>query len=148
MSDADYNTFVQNGARWQELNALGDAASKAEMERLNAQNDKLRMKYGKSPSLGEYPQFHTGGKTLSYGMAYYKPGEMIFPPDLTRRMESLIDALYSPQSSLNKQQFNDSTGRIVNFNAPLYNSEKTSFEDNADEQSFSNELMRAVNHII
>src|SRR5690606_35841757 len=40
------------------------------------------------------PKMHTGGKTLSYGAVYMKPGELVFPPDLSIKLEGLIAALY------------------------------------------------------
>ena len=92
------------------------------------------------------PKAHTGAKTLSYGAVYMKPGELIFPPDLSIKMESLIEALYARPTSQNSSSLTDS--RVINnFNAPLYNSEKTVFEDDVDGEILARELGRQIVNI-
>lgn len=74
MTDADYQKLMANRARWWELHNAGFKQSmNAEMQKLHAEADAIRRKYGRDPALGEYPKFHEGAKTLSYGLAMFKP---------------------------------------------------------------------------
>ncbi|MDR7856077.1 phage tail tape measure protein [Tissierella sp.] len=148
MTDADYLKFVANGDKWKQLQSQGFSQSiNTEMKKLNDENNALRIKYGRNPDLGEYPEFHTGAKTLSYGMAMFKPGELVFPPDLSIKLEGLISALYQKPSG--QSSVSNMTDRrvIQNFHAPLYNSERTVFEDDSDERSFARELQRAISNM-
>lgn len=102
MTDADYQEFIANGMRWQELRAAG--APIEELLAINARNDELRRKYGRDPAKGEYPKFHGGGKALTDGLAMLKKEEIVFPPNLSAVMERFIDAVrtnsnYSTSSS-------------------------------------------------
>ncbi len=91
------------------------------------------------------PKFHTGAKTLSYGMAMYKPGELIFPPDLSKKLEGLIAVLNQrPVNQTSKTSTFNDRKTINNFNAPLYNSEKTTFEDDIDGEIFARQLHRVL----
>ncbi len=146
MSNADYQKFIANGERWKQLQSQGFKESmNAEMQKLRAENDALRIKYGRDPKLGEYPEFHTGAKTLSYGLAMFKPGELVFPPDLSTRLESLIDVLYQRPIGQTQTSTNMTDRRVINnFNAPLYHSEKTIFEDDIDGEILARELARAI----
>lgn len=144
MSESDYQRFKENGWRWAELEAQGyKQATNAEMQKLNAENDALRIKYGRDPALGEKPKFHKGAKTLSYGVAEFMPGEYVFPPDLSKKMDGLLEFLKSnPVYQSNSNSY--STDKRVIIQGPLYNSERTVFEDNTDEASFARELQRAL----
>ena len=92
------------------------------------------------------PKMHGGGKSLSYGAVEMMPGELTFPPDLSTKLESLISVLYSSKlPQLQSQQSYTTDKRIIQyFNAPLFNSEKTVFEDETDMGSMSRELQRAI----
>ncbi|MCX7771718.1 MAG: phage tail tape measure protein [Clostridia bacterium] len=94
MTEDDYSAFMENGARWKELSKKPqNAGVLEEMRALNAANQALRMKYGRNPSLGEYPKFHGGGKVLEDGALVAKKGEIIFPPSLALVTERLILAI-------------------------------------------------------
>lgn len=144
MSDADYKKFKENGWRWAELQAQGfKQATNAEMQRLNAENDALRIKYGRDPGLGEKPQFHTGAKTLSYGVAEFMPGELVFPPDLSIKLEGLIAALYQrPISQSTSSSFADNR-KEIKFNN-LLNIERNYMEDEIDGDILSRQLQRQL----
>ena len=147
MSDSDYRKFIENGEKWWDLHYQGkQQITDKEMQRLNDENNKLREKYGIPP--GEYPKFHTGAKTLSYGLGFFKPGELIFPDTLAPKIEALISAL-SMHSTGNIQQLQPSINNIdrgnnYTFNAPLFNSEKTVFDDEVDGEILGRELKRAI----
>lgn len=87
------------------------------------------------------PKFHSGGKTLSAGMAVVEPGEIYFPSNLSAKMDSLLSLLKN--MPIQQMQTIDK-GRVINFYAPLFNSEETNLNDDVDEKSFSRELTRAV----
>lgn len=146
MSDQDYQDFIVNGKQWAALQAKGyKEANNKEMQALRAANDAFRVKYRKDPSKGEYPTFHTGGKALSDGDATLKKGEIVFPPNLSAVLEHFMTTIKSNSSYTNtSSSMSNNTDRRVIFNAPLFNSEKTVFEDEADEQSFATELQRVV----
>ena len=136
MSDADYQKFISNGNRYKELSAQGQKESaNVLMQKLRAENDAIRANYGRNPALGEYPKFHTGAKTLSYGIAEFKPGELVFPPNLSEKLESLIAVLGNSKTS-------DLRGTI--FNGPLFHADKVLLEDKLDVETVGRELYRAI----
>ena len=96
--------------------------------------------------IDKLPKMHSGGKTLSYGAVYMKPGELVFPPDLSTKMEGLIAAIY--QRPISQSSTSTTDKRVINyFNAPLYNSEKTIFEDDIDGEILARELGRQIVNI-
>lgn len=149
MSDADYQAFMSNGQRWADLHAQGyKPADNKEMQGLHAANDELRKKYGHNPALGEMPEFHTGAETLSYGIANFKPGELVFPPHLSTDLKTIIQ--YAQAGAFRQSGFQSSTTdnrKQVQFNGPLLHVENMNMEDQADEQSLAGELKRAVARI-
>lgn len=141
MSDADYKKFIENGKRWEMLSAMGyTERTNEEMYMLRKANDALRAKYGRDPALGEYPKFHTGAKTLSYGLAMFKPGELAFPPNLSTKLEDLISILKTTPIS-NKITANNRPN--INIDK-LLNIEKNVMEDQVDSRILARELERAV----
>lgn len=145
MSDADYQKMMANKERWWELQAAGfKQSTNAEMQRLNTENDAIRRKYGRNPALGEYPKFHEGAKTLSYGLAMFKPGELIFPPDLSKKLEDLISALYARPVQQSQSSVVTSTDNRKIFNGPLLNVENMNMEDKVDSEILSRELRMAI----
>lgn len=149
MSDADYQAFMSNGQRWADLHAQGyKPADNNEMQELHAANDELRKKYGHNPALGEMPEFHTGAETLSYGVANFKPGELVFPPHLSTDLKTIIQ--YAQAGAFRQSGVQSSTTdnrKQVQFNGPLLHVENMNMEDQADEQSLAGELKRAVARI-
>lgn len=137
MTHEDYMQFIANGKAWY-------SASEADKALLQAQNDAMRSKYGIPAS--EYPKFHTGGQSLTAGWAKVLPGEIFFPPDFSRDLKTLIAVSSGITGKIaNGDTYNSTDKRIINnFNAPLFNSEKTVFEDDTDESSFARELQRAI----
>ncbi|OPX46394.1 phage-related minor tail protein [Ruminiclostridium hungatei] len=146
MSDADYQAFKANGEQWAALQSQGyKEFNSTDMKSLHTANDALRAKYGKDPAKGEYPTFDGGGKALSDGFAALHKGEIVFPPNLSATLEQVMTALRANSSGpMTSPGVSNNTDRRVIFNAPLFNSEKTVFEDNADEQSLAGELARVV----
>jgi hypothetical protein len=94
--------------------------------------------------LGEYPKFHEGAKTLSYGLAMFKPGELIFPPDLSKKLEDLISALYARPVQQSQSSVVTSTDNRKIFNGPLLNVENMNMEDKVDSEILSRELRMAI----
>jgi uncharacterized spore protein YtfJ len=134
---------------------LGDksAATKAtslydELEELSSRvaNNLHSMNYEQAKEyLKTLPKSHEGSKVLSYGAAYLAPGELIFPPDLSKKLESLISALYA--RPVQQSQSNVTTSSVDNrkiFNGPLLNVENMHMEDEVDSEILSRELRRAV----
>ncbi|HHX62289.1 MAG TPA: hypothetical protein GX707_16490, partial [Epulopiscium sp.] len=100
----------------------------------------------------DLPKMHKGGKSLSYGAVEMMPGELTFPPDLSAGLERLFPLLSNlGRSNVRTENTSSVTNdrRITqNFNAPLFNSEKTVLEDDVDEMSFSRELKRQLANMI
>lgn len=149
MSDKDYKSFVANGQRWAALKSQGfKEATNAEMQDLHSSNDELRKKYGRDPKLGELPEFHTGAETLSYGIANFKPGELVFPPHLSADLKTIIQ--YAQAGAFRQSDSSTSTTdnrKQIHLNGPLLNVENMNMEDQADEQSLAGELQRVVSRI-
>jgi len=140
MSDEDYKRFIDSGKRWEMLNAAGYTPStNEEMYQLNKNNNDLRLKYGRDPSLGEYPKFHNGAETLSYGLAMFKPGELVFPPTLSNNLKELIEVLRpgGVQNAVTNNRREVNIDRLVNI-------EKNVVNDETDNASFASELKRII----
>lgn len=89
------------------------------------------------------PRAHTGAEVLTYGAAYLKPGELIFPPDLSTKLENLMSALYSrPIQQVQRTSVTDNR-REIKIDK-LLNIEKNYMEDQVDSEILSKELKRAV----
>lgn len=86
--------------------------------------------------INRLPKAHTGAKTLSYGIAKLKPGELIFPPNLSQKIERLIAILGNGQST--------NGGSQNHFSGPLFNAEKVYLDDGLDIESVGRELYRAI----
>jgi hypothetical protein len=90
------------------------------------------------------PKSHEGSKVLSYGAAYLAPGELIFPPDLSKKLEDLISALYAkPIQHMQSSIINSMDNRKI-FNGPLFNVDNMNVEDEVDMQIISREFRRAI----
>ncbi len=74
------------------------------------------------------PRAHLGAETLSYGMAALKPGELIFPPNLSLQLKRLLDVL----SARPLQHSVVERGRVFNFHAPFFNVEEQVLGDEVD----------------
>lgn len=146
MSDKDYQDFIVNGKQWAALQAKGyKETNNKEMQQLHSANDDLRKKYGQNPNSGAYPKFHSGAETLSYGWAYFKPGELVFPPHLSTDLKTIIS--YAQAGVFRQTGVQSSTTdnrRQIQLNGPLLNVENMNMEDQADEQSLAGELKRVV----
>ncbi len=89
---------------------------------------------------------HRGAKTLSYGLAELTPGELIFPPGLSVKLERLIAVLETKPL----QQISTLTvdrGHQVQLNGPLFNAERVQLENKLDMEIFARELGRAVRRL-
>lgn len=83
---------------------------------------------------------HTGAMTMTPGIAELTPGELIFPPGLSMQLERLIGVL----SARPLQSGTLAEGRVNNFYAPLFNSERTYVEDEADIELTARALKRQI----
>ncbi|HEX2925855.1 MAG TPA: phage tail tape measure protein [Ruminiclostridium sp.] len=149
MSDKDYQDFISNGKQWADLQGKGyKESSNKEMQDLHASNDDLRKKYGQDPAKGAYPKFHSGAETLSYGWAYFKPGELVFPPHLSTDLKTIIQMSQAGAFKSSAQQSSTTDNRKqVQFNGPLLHVENMNMQDNADEQSLAGELRRVATRV-
>lgn len=91
------------------------------------------------------PKMHTGGKTLSYGAVYMKPGELVFPPDLSIKLEGLIAALY--HRPINQTSTITDNRKDVRIDT-LLNIENNYMEDEVDSEILSRNLQRALASLI
>lgn len=97
--------------------------------------------------ISNLPKAHSGGQTLSYGAVYMKPGELIFPPDLSTKLESLISVLYkNPIQKLQSISTTDNRKQIQIDK--ILNIERNYMEDEVDSNILSRELQRAIFSIL
>lgn len=89
------------------------------------------------------PQMHSGGETLSYGAVYMKPGELVFPPGLSTKLEALISVLNTrPIQQMQSYPATDNR-REIKIDR-LLNIEKNYMEDEIDGEILSKQLQRAI----
>jgi len=102
-----------------------------------------RMNYNQAKEyIKTLPKSHEGSKVLSYGAAYLAPGELIFPPDLSKKLEELISALYvRPLQQTHTSTIDNSKKVQIDT---LLNIENNYMEDEIDAQILSRELRRAI----
>jgi hypothetical protein len=145
MSDADYKAFMNNGKEWDRLRHIGYLPSEPEMQSLQAQNDALRKKYNRDPSLGEYPKFHTGGESLTAGWAQILPGELVFPSSLSSDIKTLISVATGITGKSTESITHNTTDnrREIKIDK-LLNIENNRMEDDVDSEIFARQLSRAV----
>lgn len=92
------------------------------------------------------PKAHTGAEVLTYGAAYLKPGELIFPPDLSMKLEDLIQVLYARPIQQSSQSLTDNRKEVKI--EKLLNIERNYMEDEIDGEILARELGRAINSIV
>lgn len=110
-------------------------------------NDLHKMDYKTAQEyVRNLPKMHQGGKSLSYGAVEMMPGELVFPPDLSIKLEGLIGALYQRPISTNSNSSTDNR-RQVNIEN-LVRVENMRMEDEVDERSFSREIERQLSSIV
>ena len=95
------------------------------------------------------PKMHKGGKSLSYGAVYMKPGELTFPPDLSVGLERLFPLL----SNLGKgNAITESTSSTDNRKSikieNLLRIDNNHMEDDVDERSLSREIQRQLANMV
>lgn len=91
------------------------------------------------------PEFHKGAKALSYGAAMFAPGELIFPSDLSARLDDLIAVLYQRPISRSSSILTDNR-RDVRIDR-LLNIEKNYMEDEVDSEILVRQLQRALSNM-
>lgn len=104
---------------------------------LHQMNYEQALKY-----LDTLPKAHTGAQSLTFGAAYLKPGELIFPPDLSADLKTLIAVASGITGKVAGDTYK--TDKRVIIQGPLFNSERTYFEDEVDGQILAKELQRAI----
>ncbi|MDU5081223.1 phage tail tape measure protein [uncultured Tissierella sp.] len=93
------------------------------------------------------PKMHKGGKSLSYGAVEMMPGELAFPPDLSTKLESLIEVLYArPISQSSSKSFANNRKEIKIDK--LLNIERNYMEDDVDSSILARELQRQLSSIM
>ena len=134
--EIDGNTFAHQQAKlyYRQLSDLSPSVA----EQLQRMNYEQAQKYYEE----NLSHLHSGGETLSYGAAYVKPGELVFPPDLSTIMLDLISFLKT--SPIQSRGVTTDNNRQINLNGPLLNIEKSYFEDGTDERSFAKEIQREI----
>ena len=139
-----YEVNGNTGAAQQAMqyyNALEELSSGV-ADQLHSKNYQQSLEY-----LSRLPQFHSGGQSLTAGLAKIIPGEIFFPPSFSTDLKTLIAVTSGITGKVagNSGTNNSIDKRVINnFNAPLFNSEKTTFEDEMDGEILSRELQRAI----
>lgn len=125
------NTFAHQQAKlyYQRLSDIAPSVA----EQLQKMNYEQAKRY--------VSQLHSGGKTLSYGIAEVMPGELVFPPDLSTRLDALINALYQRTSS-SVSNITDNR-RSINIEK-LLNIENNYMEDDIDAEFVGRVLRREL----
>ncbi|TCU72848.1 TP901 family phage tail tape measure protein [Tissierella praeacuta] len=117
-----------------------------ELTRLNPSvaNNLHRMDYMTAQKyVGGLPKMHKGGKSLSYGAVEMMPGELTFPPDLSTKLESLMQVLYvRPISQSSSSSLTDNRKEIKIDK--LLNIEKNYMEDDVDSDILVRQLQRSI----
>lgn len=88
------------------------------------------------------PKAHGGGKTLSYGGVYMKPGELIFPPDLSIKMDGLLKFLKGNSTYQSSSATTDNR-KDVKIDT-LLRIERNYMEDEVDSEMLARELGRQI----
>ncbi|NMB98070.1 MAG: hypothetical protein GYA02_15950 [Clostridiaceae bacterium] len=94
------------------------------------------------------PKFHDGGKVLSDGKLIAKKGEMILTPDLSLKMEGLLNFLRG-STTFNKTSTSNAYDNRKEVKIDrLVNIERNIMEDEVDSDMFAREINRLVKSII
>lgn len=88
------------------------------------------------------PKAHTGAYVTAGGLANLLPGEVVFPPQLSSQIMTLIEAVSSRGSK------NIDRSSANNYNAPLYNIEKQVIKEDVDATMIHRDIMRRVKQVI
>lgn len=91
------------------------------------------------------PKMHKGGKSLSYGAVEMMPGELVFPPDLSTKLETLISVLYQRPISQSSSSLTDN--RRETKIGTLLNVENMHMEDDIDGEILARELQRQISRV-
>lgn len=137
--EVDGNTFAHQQAKlyYRQLSDISPSVA----EQLQRMNYKQAQKYYEE----NLSHLHSGGETLSYGAAYVKPGELVFPPDLSTIMLDLISFLKT--SPMQPRSVTTGNNQQINLNGPLLNIEKNYNEDQADMEIWAREIQRQIKSI-
>lgn len=93
------------------------------------------------------PKFHDGGKVLSDGKLIAKKGEMILTPDLSLKMESLLNFLRG-STTFNKTSTSNAYDNRKEVKIDrLVNIERNIMEDEVDSDMFAREINRLVKSV-
>lgn len=148
--------IVQLKADWGRYREQGNekAAQRANMEAIALRKQLARY----NPSLAQQlemsnyeqarrilmslPRMHTGGKTLSYGAVYMKPGELVFPPNLSRQLEQLIGVVSNKDFS-NTTSNNNQKTTTINIDSIL-KTDNVDFRDKHERDSFDREIVKTL----
>lgn len=97
--------------------------------------------------LTRLPKMHSGGKTLSYGAVYMKPGELVFPPNLSSKLEHLIGFLdktnFKGSSVTNN---NDTRSSTINISS-LLTTDRIDFRDRTERDDVVRQIMKNLKSI-
>ncbi len=135
LSGEEYNTMMSNKARWWELYYQGyREATNAEMQRLHAENDAIRKKYGKPWDW--YPSYGKGGVAPEDQLALLHKREMVLPEKYTDILDNLlkIPVASIPRELVSNNTINNNTAHIDN----LIRIDHADFSDEFDYDSLEN----------
>ncbi len=134
--NSDKSAAQQATTYYEQLEELGSKGQTV-ADMLHSMNYQQAKEY-----VSTLPKSHEGSKVLTYGAAYLKPGELIFPPDLSKKLEDLISTLYARPVQQSQSSMIDNSKKVQIDT--LLNIEKNYMEDEVDTQILSRELRRAV----
>ena len=98
-----------------------------------------------SDYVNSLPKLHGGGESLSFGMAYVKPGELWFPPSLSTDLKTLIAISSGITGKVSTSTSTSTTdNRRETHIGNLVNIENAHFEDEVDGDIFAREIKRQL----
>ena len=141
-TDGDASAAQKATQYYNQLRGLGGKGQTV-ADILNASNYEDAMRY-----VSNLPKFHDGGKVLSDGKLIAKKGEMILTPDLSLKMEGLLNFLRG-STIFNKTSTSNAYDNRKEVKIDrLVNIERNVMEDEVDSDMFARELNRLVKSII
>jgi len=142
-SNANVGDIVVTGGGLFKKNADGTSSKVGDLSGGNTSDyNKVIEEYNK------LPKFHEGGKAYSDGLAVLKKDELIFPPDLSLKMDGLLSFLKGNNTYQSNSTSNAYDNRKEVRIDKLVNIENNCMEDEVDSDMFARELGRIVNSII
>ncbi len=141
-TDGDSSAAQKATQYYNQLRSLGSAGQTV-ADFLNNANYETAKQY-----VNSLPKFHTGGWAYSDGLAVLKKDELIFPSDLSLKMEGLLNFLKGNPTYQNSSTSNKYDNRKEVKIDKLVNIENNHMEDEVDNYQFAREINRLVKSIL